>query len=149
MNLITTEEQRGGAGADRYPLPDFELTPMGDGRVEVYTNVMATDDPERYYAAEELIGEMEYRLSQNALGPDAIMSLDNMEINCMDCSPLPLAETAGGGEQGPTLLGLSTGAGAGVIAAIVVAALIIVGCGVRFVMKRNQPVTYTSGQESV
>lgn len=149
MNLVTTENQRGPAGSDRYPLPEFTLTDMGDGEVEVYTNVMATEMPEDYYAAEELIGEMEYRLSQNALGPDAIMSLDNMQINCMDCSPLPLAAGDGPGETGGTLLGLSTAAGAGVIAAIVVAALIIVGCGVRFVMKRNQPVTYTSGQESV
>lgn len=146
MNLVTTEQQRGPT--DRYPPAEFSLTDMGD-EVEVYTNIMATDDPEDYYAAEELIGEMEYRLSQNALGSDAIMSLDNMQINCMDCSPLPLAAEDGPGETGGTLLGLSTAAGAGVIAAIVVAALVIVGCGVRFVMKRNQPVTYTSGQESV
>lgn len=148
MNTVTSLDQR-GPNDDRFPQAEFSLTEMGDNEVEVYVNVMATNDPENYYAAEELIGEMEYRLSQNALGSDAIMSLGNMEINCMDCSPLPAAATAGAGPPTGSLLGLSTAAGAGVIAAIVVAALVIVGSGVWCVMKRNKPVTYTSGQESV
>jgi len=148
MELVTTEQQRGG---ERYPLANFDLTEMDGEMVEVYAMVTPTADTNAFYAAEELIGEMEYRLSQNALGADAIMSLDRMEINCMDCQSLPLddAGVTDGGVDGGIIPGLSTAAGAGIIAAIVVVGLVIIGCVVRFVMQRNKPVTYTSGQESV
>lgn len=150
MNTVTLTDE---SVQDRFPVDQMTITALDDGTVEVFVEVEPTDDPENYPAAEELIGTMEYATANNILGSSAIMSSDNMDIVCMDCSPLPLADgdassAAAGAAGESTLLGFAVPVGAAILGAIGFCVLLAIGCGVRMYNKQNSN-TFTSGQESV
>lgn len=143
---------------DRMPSTNMETFMQSPTTFQIRASCNPTDDTDTYMSCQGMIGAMEAAIQSGQLAgnPNSIMTAEFMEVTCVDCPPLPSdfaglqeGEAAGAAAQGATLLGFSTTIGAVIIAVIAVVALLIVGLGVRFYMKKNSQQTFTSGQESV
>jgi hypothetical protein len=150
------ETVTGEIANDRMPQTNMEVFASSQTQLQIRATCNPTDDTDTYMSCQGMIGAMEAAIQTNQLAgnPNSIMTSQFMQVSCIDCPPLPSdfsaldnGEAAAAAE--PTLLGFSVAIGGVIIGVIALVALLIVGCGVRFYMKKNSQTTFTSGQESV